>query len=499
MKTKKTFINLLSEVIPLAIISFLGIFKLKIFLQTLGDETLGLYQLFSQIMVYVALVDGGLSSAVLYALYKPNSSNNKKEMSEILSGAYKVFNLIGAVIFFIAAIVAFFVPLFIKDNNFDYSFVVISFVLFSISNVVTYFFVPFRILYEVKERKYVVSLCTQIGQIVQSVLEIVLLLMGWSFISVLIMHSIIKLLSNVIIYLMYKKDYPEYKVTNKKKNTKFQKQIKHLLVHKINGLISYNVDILIISKILGLASVAIYSVYNYIINMLRQILDKISGAMLAIIGNSLAQDKEKSYSIFMEINSMVYFIAIIICVPLTFAINSFIDIWYENEIVTSFSLAIAFSTYLFGFITKIPMVTYVNAAGLFKETKKCAIVDTIVNLVLSLLLVIKFGIFGVVVGTTVSVFIAEYIMKNIVLYKNVFKKNVLPFYLNNIKFIVIFLVDLLIADLLFNKIALNNIIVWFISYVIFFVINSIIIYILFKLLKENNFINRVKYIFNKSK
>ena len=203
MKTKKTFINLLCEVIPLAIISFLGIFKLKIFLQTLGDETLGLYQLFSQIMVYVALVDGGLSSAILYALYKPNSNNNKKEMSEILSGAYKVFNLIGAAIFFIAAIVAFIVPLFIKDNNFDYSFVVISFGLFSLSNVVTYFFVPFRILYEVKERKYVVSLCTQIGQIVQSVLEIVLLIMGWSFISVLIMHSIIKLLSNVIIYLMY--------------------------------------------------------------------------------------------------------------------------------------------------------------------------------------------------------------------------------------------------------------------------------------------------------
>ena len=75
---------MLSEVLPLAIISFLGIFKLKIFLQALGNETLGLYQLFSQIMVYVALVDGGLSSAVLYALYKPNAKNNKKEMSEIL-------------------------------------------------------------------------------------------------------------------------------------------------------------------------------------------------------------------------------------------------------------------------------------------------------------------------------------------------------------------------------------------------------------------------------
>ena len=65
MKTKKTFLNLISEVIPMIIVSFLGIFKLKIFIQVLGNETLGLYQLFSQIMVYVAIVDGGLGSAVV--------------------------------------------------------------------------------------------------------------------------------------------------------------------------------------------------------------------------------------------------------------------------------------------------------------------------------------------------------------------------------------------------------------------------------------------------
>ena len=59
------------------------------------------------------------------------------------------------------------------------------------------------------------------------------------------------------------------------------------MVHKINGLISYNIDVIIISKLLGLSSVAIYSTYNYIINTLRQLLDKISGSMIAIIGNSL--------------------------------------------------------------------------------------------------------------------------------------------------------------------------------------------------------------------
>lgn len=498
MRTKKTFLNLMSEVIPLIIVSILGIFKLKIFLQVLGDETLGLYQLFSQIMVYVTVVDGGLSSAVLYALYKPNVEKNDKEISEILSGAYKVFNIIGALVFGIAAIAAFIVPFLIKENTFDYSYIVLTFILFSLSNVVAYFFVPYRTLYEVKEKKYVVSLCTQIGQIIQSILEIVLLLCGWNFISVLVMHSIVKLLSNVAIYLFYKKQFPQYSVNEKNKNTKFTKQIKDLLVHKINGLVGYNIDILIISKLLGLASVAIYSTYNYIVNMLRQILDKISGSMLAIIGNSLNESKNKSREIFYELNSMVYFIAIIICVPLTFALDSFIDIWYEGEILTSFGIAVAFSIYLFGFIIKIPIITYVSAAGLFKETKKCALTDTVINLVLSLVLVWKLGIPGVVIATAFSVFVAEYIMKNVIVHKHVFNESVMPFYINNIKFIVIFLIDLLLTGVLFNYLTITSIFAWFAIYIVYFVINSVIIYLIFRLFGESKFIKRVKYIIKRA-
>ena len=498
MRTKKTFYNFVCEVVPLIIISLLGIFKLKIFIQSLGTEVLGLYQLFSQIMVYVALVDGGLTSAVLYALYKPNVEGDDKKISQILSGAKKIFSLIGALMFGIAAIVAYIVPFFIKDFTFDYMYIVVAFTLFSLSNIVAYFFVPYTTLYEVKEKKYVVSLATQSGQILQNILEIILLLCGFSFISILIMHSLIKLASNLVIYFKYKKEYPEYSVNEKEKDTKFSKQIKHLMVHKINGLICYNIDVLIISKLMGLTSVAIYSTYNYIINMLRQILDKISGSMIAIIGNSLTENVKETKKIFNELNSMMYFIAKCICVPLTFALNSFIDIWYEGEIYTNFFIAISFSLYLFGFIIKTPITTYVTAAGLFKETKKCALTDTVVNLVLSLILVYKFGIPGVVIATATSVLIAEYIMKNVIIHKHIFKEKVLPFYINNIKFIIIFIIDLLLAYIALKYIPFTNIFIWFAVYIVFFILNTTIIYIIFKLLKENKFIYRYKYIFKRS-
>lgn len=71
-------------------------------------------------MIYVVIVDGGLGSAVLYALYKPNSKNDDTKINQILAGSYKIFSLLGALIFAIAAVLAFFVPFLIKDYSFNY-------------------------------------------------------------------------------------------------------------------------------------------------------------------------------------------------------------------------------------------------------------------------------------------------------------------------------------------------------------------------------------------
>lgn len=497
MKTKKSILNFLTDVIPLLIISVLGIFKLKLFIQVLGDDTLGLYQLFSQIMIYIALVDGGLTSAVLYALYKPNINNDTKKMNDILVGSKRIFDLIGAAVFIIAFFVSFFIKFFIKDCAFPTNYLMIVFLLFSLSNVISYFFVPYQVLLEVKEKKYLSNLCLQIGQISLSVLEIVMLLKGSSFVSILIMHAIVKLLSNIVLKIICNKEIKEINFKSKKPDYVFTKQVKDLLVHKINGLIGSNIDILIISTFLGLKFVAIYSTYNYIINMIRTILGKISSSIVAIIGNKNASDPNGAYNIYLELNSLLFLIAITICVPLLLAINSFITIWYENKIATSALIAVSFVGLLFFFIIKLSTTTFITASGLFKETKKCAMTDMLVNLILSLALVNFLGISGVLIATIISTFISEYIMKTIILYKNVFKKDVRSFFVNNIKFFVILVIDFIISINVINVFAINNIINWFIIFMIFTIINFVVIAFTFYVLGALTSIVRIKSLFER--
>ena len=491
-KTKKTALNLVTDVVPLIIISLLGIFKVKLFIQYLGQETMGLYNLFSNIMVYVSLVDGGIASAVLFSLYKPNSEGDDNKLSELLSGALTVFSKIGMIVFGIAFIVSFFVIFFIKNCTFDYWYIVLTFLLFSLSNVIAYFFVPYKELLNVKEKKYTYNIVGQTGQIVLSILEIVMLVTGFKFGYILLMHSIVKLIANLIVAYICKRMYPDINFRNKNKDFSFKKYLNSLIFHKINGLVSSNIDTVIISSMLGLASVAIYSTYSYIITMLKNILGKLSSSMTAIIGNSLAKNKEQMYGVYKEFNSMLFYIAIIVCVPLILSINGFIDIFYEGKIMTSFLIALSFSLILFMFIVKMDTTMFVTAGGLYKETKFCAMVDTCVNLVLSLTLVHFIGISGVLFATAFSVFIAEYILKTLVIHKHIFNRSASAYFIGNIRFFVLFVLDLVGGYYFVNMFTIEHLSLWFAFYIAFTLINGLLVLIIFKLLRETKFIRRFK-------
>ncbi len=490
MKTKKTILNILTDVIPLVIIAILGVYKVKLFLQVLGSETLGLYQLFNNIMVYVAIVDGGLSSALLFSLYKPNSENDKKKFNELLSGGLRTFSKIGMYVFGIAALISLFIIFLIKDSPFTYWYIVLTFILFSLSSVIEYFFVPYNTLLEVKEKKYIYNIINQFGQIMISVIEIILLLSHIPFVYILLSHSVVKIITKIIEVYVCKKVFPDVSAHEERKDYSFKKYLKSLMVHKVNGLIGSNVDSLIISSVMGLNSVAIYSAYSYIITTLKKILGKLSSSMTAIIGNGLYKEKNRMYELYIEYNGALFFIAIVICVPLMFAINSFIRIFYNGEIMTTNLLAISFSLLLFVYIIRLSTSLFVDAGGLYKETKTSSIIDTIVNLVLSIILVFILGIPGVIIATIISTIISEYILKTIIVHKNIFNKSTKKYFVSNIKFYLIFIIDLLINYYIVSMFTINTLWYWLLIFSSLTLINFIVILFVFKLINETKFYSR---------
>ena len=196
---------------------------------------------------------------------------------------------------------------------------------------------------------------------------------------------------------------------------------------------------------------------------------------------------------------MLFYIAIAICVPLIIALDGFIDIFYEGNIETSFLIALSFTLILFVFIIKQSTIMFVSAGGLYKETKHCAIVDTCVNLTLSLTLVHFIGISGVLFATAIAVFIAEYTLKAIAVHKHIFHNSSVTYFVKNIKFFILFVLDLLLGIYIHDQFVITNLGKWFLYFIPYTLINGLLVFVIFKILGETKFIGRFKYLFGRSK
>lgn len=491
MRTKSTIINFITDAFPQILILILGLFKSKIFIQVLGSDKLGLYQLYGQIVAYLVLIEGGIGSALLFRLYKPLKEHNNEAINSIMSASRIIFRIVGSLIFIVGFVISFFISAFIKETNFTFSFLQITFLIYLFSQAIFYFTIPYRTLFEADQKRYVPNLIFQITTIVKSALEIIIVLSGLDLIAILISLSFCSLLANATIIFVFKKTYKNVNFKSKK-DFSMVKDIKDLFINTLGNLISNNIDILIISKLLGLNFVVIYSTYNYFVEGIKQFVDKITGATLSSVGDLLLDTAEKAKKIFNEFNEFVFFVASVICVPMFIFINKFITIWYKGNIEVSFWLALLFTTVLFYQITRIPLKVYTLSSGKFKVVKRFVILEIIINLLLSLILVRYIGISGVLLATVISLYIADWLTKPLVIYKQIFMANPLQYYT---KYLIntVFIVFIATMFYLIVPKDYSSLLVLFIFGAVITVANLLVTLLYFYLTKQITFISRFNF------
>lgn len=489
MRTKSTIINFITDAVPQVIILILGLIKVRLFLRFLGDEQLGLYQLYVQIVTYLVLLEGGVGSAMLFRLYKPIAEKDNEKVSQTVGAGKVIFNIVGLIILLCGIGVSFFIDNFIKENSFSFTYMQITFILYLISQVLYYFTVPERVVFEAEQKKYIPNLVFQLITLLKAIAEIVIILMGKGLIEILISLIICSLVANIIIVCIYKK---QHKYINKKAKKDFSmiKDVKDLFINTLGNLISNNIDIIIISKFIGLSQVAIYSTYNYFVEAIKQFIDKITGSTMAGIGNLMLEDKQKAYDVFEEFNNLVFYLATIICIPFYIIINAFIKIWYEGNILTKEVYAILFTLILLYQIIRVPLKVYTLSTGKFRQVKNFVLLEIVINLILSLILVHFMGISGVLLATIISLILADFLTKPKVIFKEIFCRDCKKYYFHVIiNFIVICIITFLWKIIIPQN--FSGIISCLLVGCVVTILNFIIATIYYKYTKQFNFFNRV--------
>lgn len=493
MREKNIIKNFITEVVPQFMIAIIGLFKSQALLECLGEQTSGLFQIFGQIMAYLSLLEGGMGVAAIYRLYKPLIEKDYELLGKLKRGIGVIFRRLAIIIFFLGIALSFVIPFLIKDNQFSTSYIQFNFMLYLIGELVLYFTVFERNLFTADEKGYKVNILMNSSIILKGIFEIIILKLGGNLTQILLMFIVINFILYVALIYLTRKNYSMI-IPKTEGDYSVLKDVKNLFVHKISNLITNNIDVLILSKVMGLTYVVIYTTYNMIITNVNSFITKFYTSTIGSVGKIIVEKKEESNNIFKEFNAMMFFVATVIGIPMFFAMDYFINIWYKGQIHTNIMISILFTAQFLLYCVRIPMLTFSEAAGLFKETRICPILGAIINLVLSLILVQTMQIEGVLIATVISLILAEYLIRPVIIYKKIFGKGVKEYYFTTLKFIIPMVFLFIITAKLTLTWNISSILDLFIATFIIGCINLILTFIYYYITKELVFLKRLKRI-----
>ena len=163
----------------------------------------------------------------------------------------------------------------------------------------------------------------------------------------------------------------------------------------------------IINIFKGVKEVSVYATYTMVTVAIGNFLKAIANGIAAKLGNIIAKDDNENLNNTFEIYSSVNMaLSTYACIMLALFIVPFVRIYTDgitdiNYIRPLFAYLLVAAEWV-SFI-RIPYSAPITSAGHYRQTKAGAIAEAAINICLSLVLVHKTGITGVVLGTLIAV------------------------------------------------------------------------------------------------
>ena len=178
--------------------------------------------------------------------------------------------------------------------------------------------------------------------------------------------------------------------------------------------------------------VAMYSNYYSIMHAIIGIMSIITSSIIAGIGNSIVTESEqKNYKDMNKFNFIYMWLSGWCTICLACLFQPFMKLWMGEQYMFSYGVVVLFCMYFYGLKMGDIRAAYSDAKGLWYENRYRAIAESIANIILNLLLVKLLGIYGIILGTLISLLIINFGYGSQILFKYYFKNEKISDYFKN--------------------------------------------------------------------
>lgn len=381
--------------------------------KTLGVEEVSLNTLIGDAISFLSLAELGFGSAITYHLYKPLAEKDTEHLKALMTLYKKVYLIIGLAILAAGAAFAPFVPMLITKVQYDTSFLYTVYALSVLRSAVSYLFSYKSSLLCADQHQSRVYRKQLIVLPIAVILEIFALILTKNLIAFLAIDTIRVMFTFLLISFSADKSYPflkEEAALDEKEKRSIFRDVKHLFISSVCGKVTTSTNTIMISVLVATTMVGKYGQYAMLANGLFGIFSSVQDSISGSIGNLLVTDDRVKARSALQHTVFTLFITSSVCACCLFSVSELFvrNVFGEQYVIagvtgiaTMFLLAFNF----FFSAAKIPFAVFVKASGLFRADRNIAVIGTIANIVLSIVLGIFIGVPGILLGTTVSIII----------------------------------------------------------------------------------------------
>lgn len=404
-RSKKVIYNTLTAALNMIVMQVVALVVSVKVLEIYGADFHGLNSILSNVMIWVLLLEGGLTTATTVALYKPYVHGDRDKCNHIISASRIQFERIGLLIFAIGAIIAFVYPFVIK-SDIPYWDICLMFLIMSFATSFgVYFTRKYAVLYSVTQNEYIQQLISIAISICGSVVIYVIAISGAHYLWVRTVYMLTTLATGIVIAVVIRNKY-KYLNFHVEPDKESIRGTKHVITQKLTSVVRTSAPSIFISIFDTTVAASIYAVNMYGYNFVRSIMNNVLNSTQSGVGQVVAEkDEDGIYEVFRSFEFVMITIVIWLMGTAVAVMIPFINIYTHNvsgvDYISYFLLIVLPLNYAIQ-VFHLPSGVIINMNAKFKEDKNFQITSMIAMLASMCLAGLLWGLNGIVLGATIG-------------------------------------------------------------------------------------------------
>lgn len=481
-RTENAIKNTSANFILLFVNTLLGFASRVVFTKILGQDYLGVNSLLTNVVFMLSMAELGIGTAINYSLYKPLAEEDVPKIKVLMKFYKKAYYSIGTIVFLLGLILIFFLDK-IVPNPGEVQNLVIIFLIYVFNASYSYFFTYKVTLLEASQKNYLISKINVVFAALIHIAQIIVLLLTRNYIVYLITSIGLTFIQRIIINRKIDKTFPYLqeecnKKLDKKEKQKITKNVKALVFHKIGDYCINGTDNILISIFDSIGAVGIYSNYSLLTSTINSFISGFFSSITSSFGNLIATENEKKREeTFLKVNFIAFWLYGFSFICFFVLIDPFIELIFGEKYLLNFS--IVFVALLNFYVTgmRVPVGIVKNSAGIYDQDKYVPLIQSAINLVVSIVLGAKYGLLGIFIGTLVSSLALPNWHRPYIVYKNVFKSSPFKYYLKTIVYFIIVLFSAIVTKYLLDLFCTGGILMFILRMFLCLILSNLLLLI----------------------